>query len=539
MPVVTIDDQKIDVPPKTSILNAAKQLGIEIPHFCYHPKLTVVDACRMCLVEVQGAPKLITSCSNAVRDDMVVFTNTPKVQEARKGILEFLLLNHPLDCPICDKAGECMLQDNYFKFSLHTSRLKPEDGKVHKPKAVDLGPKIVLDAERCITCTRCVRFCREVVGKEELGIFNRGDHSQIGTFHGRPLEHNYQGNLVDVCPVGALTAKDFRFACRSWFLRRADSICPGCARGCNIEVHSSDRSIEKTKRRVYRLTPRENEEVNQIWLCDVGRYGYHFVDAFDRLSHPAIKSGDEFSQADWDTALGMVARGLGTILERHGPGAVGVIPSPQLTNEDLYALKKLFHERLSITNIDFKLPGWDKGEADHLLLMADRNPNSKGAELLGLSGIGAKAEEIIDKTARGEIKALYIAGGDMAKLLGEERTRDALSRAEFVVYQGSNFNYACRFAHVILPGATFAEKEGTFTNFEARVQKINRALLPLGDSLPDWEVITRLSRFMGYPLPYTGAEAVFNEIVREVAGFAGLSYAKLGAKGVKLAVSQG
>ncbi|MFQ5861668.1 MAG: molybdopterin-dependent oxidoreductase [Candidatus Brocadiales bacterium] len=537
MPTVTIDDQKIEVPPKTSILNAAKQVGIEIPHFCYHPRLTVVDACRMCLVEVRGAPKLITSCSNAVRDDMVVFTNSPKVREARKGVLEFLLLNHPLDCPICDKAGECMLQDNYFKFSLHTSRLKPEDGKVHKPKVVDLGSKIVLDVERCVTCGRCVRFCSEIVGKEELGIFNRGDHSEVGTFHGKPLESNYQGNLTDVCPVGALTAKDFRFKCRPWFLCKADSVCPGCARGCNVQVHSSDRSIEKTKRRVYRLVPRENDEVNQIWMCDVGRYGYHFLDAFDRLSIPSIRRGGDFLGTDWDTALGEVARGLGAIFERYGPSAIGVIPSPQLTNEDLYAVKKLFHEGLRITNIDFKLPGWDKEEADHLLLMADRNPNSKGAELLGLSGMGAKAEEIIDKVAKGEVKALYIVGGDLAKLLGEERVKDSLSRAELVVFQGANFNYACKFSHVILPSATFVEKDGTFTNFEARVQRINRALKPLGESLPDWEIITKLSRLMSHSLPYERAEAVFNDISREVAGFSGLSYDKLGDKGVKLAIS--
>lgn len=534
MPILTIDDRKVDVPPKTSILNAAKQLGIEIPHFCYHPMLTVVDACRMCLVEVKDAPKLVTSCSNPVKDDMVVFTSTPKVQEARKGVLELLLLNHPMDCPICDKAGECKLQDNYAKFSLHESRLRPEDDKVHKPKRVDLGPKIVLDVERCVTCTRCVRFCKEIVGKEELGIFNRGDHSEVGTFEGKPLEHNYQGNLTDVCPVGALTAKDFRFKCRSWFLCRTDSICPGCSRGCNVEIHSSDRSIDKTRRRVYRLAPRENEDVNKIWLCDVGRYGYPFVDAFDRLTRPSVRMGEDISMADWDTALSMVSRELHNICEKYGPSAIGVIPSPQLSNEDLYVVKKLFREMMGITNIDFKLPGWNEGKADNLLLMADRNPNSRGAELLGLAGDGANAGEILDKAAKGEVRALYIIGGDITKFLGESKVRDSLAGAEFVVYQGSNFNYVCKFAHVILPSAAFAEKDGTFTNFEARVQKINKAILPMDESLPDWKITTRLSRVMGYPLPYEKAEDVFNEISREVTAFLGLSYKKLGNKGIKL-----
>ncbi len=537
MPVVTINDRKIDVPPKTSIMNAAKELGIEIPHFCYHPSLTVVDACRMCLVEVKDAPKLITSCSNPVRDDMVVFTDTPKVQEARKGVLELLLLNHPMDCPVCDKAGECKLQDNYFKFSLHSSRLNPKDGKLHKPKVVDLGPRIVLDVERCIVCTRCVRFCQEVVGKEELGIFNRGDHSQIGSYNGRPLENNYQGNLTDICPVGALTAKDFRFKSRTWFLSGTESICPGCSRGCNVEVHSKHRSVDKTRHRVYRLKPRQNDDVNKLWLCDEGRYGYHFVDSFDRLGKPTIKKGEDFILADWDTALDMVARELRNIYERYGPSSVGVIPSAQLSNEDLYAVKKLFHEKLGISNIDFKVPGWNEGEKDDVLLMSDRNPNSKGAELLGLSGLGTTAEEIIDKAAKGEIRALYIVGGNMAKHLGEDRVRDALSGVEFVVYQGSNYSPVCQFAHAILPGATFVEKDGTFTNFESRVQRIKRAVEPLDESLPDWEITTRLSHAMGHPLPYEKAEDIFNEISREVSSYYGLSYQKVGDKGVKLATS--
>ena len=538
MPIVTINDQKIEVAPKTSILNAAKELGIEIPHFCYHPSLAIVDACRMCLVEVKDVPKLLTSCANMVRDDMVVFTDTPKVQEARKGVLEMLLLNHPMDCPICDKAGECKLQDSYFKFSLHDSRLNPVDGKMHKPKAVDLGSKIVLDVERCVVCTRCVRFCREVVGKDELGIFNRGDHSQIGTFDGKPLENDYQGNLTDVCPVGALTSKDFRFQSRTWFLSRTDSICPGCSRGCNVEVHTSSRSLEKTKRRVYRLKPRENQDVNKIWMCDVGRYGYQFVDSFDRLTVPSIRQGDEFAQADWDTALDAVAREIRNVSERFGPSAVGVLVSPQLTNEDLYAAKKLFNEKLRITNMDFKLSGWDQGEADQILLMSDRNPNSKGAELLGLTGLGATGDQILEKTARGEIKALFIMGNDVAKSLGEDKVSDCLAGAEFVVYQGSNFNATCKFAHVILPGATFAEKDGTFANFEARVQKINKAVEPLGESLPDWEITTRLSRAMGYPLPYESAEDVFDDIRRDVIDFAGLSYEKLGGQGLQLTASE-
>ncbi len=537
MPTLTIDDQQVTVDPGTTILEAARKLGIFIPHYCYHPRLTIVDACRMCLVEVKGAPKLVTSCSNAVADNMVVFTSTPVVQEARKSILEFLLINHPLDCPICDKAGECLLQDYYFRYSCKASRLKEE--KVKKHKVVDLGPKIVLDSERCIVCTRCVRFCKEVVGEETLGVFGRSDHSEIGVYPGKKLEHNYQGNLADVCPVGALTARDFRFKCRSWFLCQVDTICPGCSRGCNAVVHFTLRSFNGLKgQRVFRLTPRENNDVNQIWLCDVGRWGYGFVDGIDRLTMPALKKGEDFIKTDWDTALKEATSRLKTIIERYDPSAVGVIPSPHLTNEDLYALKCLFGGVLKITNIDFKLPGFDKGEGDKLLLKADRHPNTKGAELLGLSGTGLSAEAMIEKVKTGEIKALYLAGSDPVKYMGE-RASEALSRVELLIFHGTNFNASCRLAHIVLPGATFVEKEGTFTNYQGRIQKISKALEPIGEALADWEIFTRLGKRFGVYPSYRCAEEVFKDIGREVAPFAGLDYRKVGSKGIKLSLSEG
>jgi NADH-quinone oxidoreductase subunit G len=537
MPNLVIDDQQVTVDPGTTILDAAKKLGIFIPHYCYHPRLAKVDACRMCLVEVKDAPKLVTSCSNAVRDNMVVFTNTPKVQEARKSILEFLLVNHPLDCPICDKAGECMLQDYYFRFSRQPSRFKEK--KVKKHKVIDLGPKIVLDSERCIVCTRCVRFCGEVVGEQVLGVFERGDHSEIGVFPGRKLEHNYQGNLADICPVGALTAKDFRFKCRSWFLCQVDTICPGCSNGCNAVVHFSLRSFNGLKgQRVYRLTPRENNDVNKIWLCDVGRWGYAFVDSIDRLTMPALRKGEDFVKTDWSTALREAANGLKTVVERYGPSAVGIIPSPHLTNEDLYALKCLFSRTLNINNVDFKLPGFDKGEGDKILLKADRHPNTKGAELLGLSGTGLSAEAIIEKVGTGEIKALYLAGSDPVKYMGEKAS-EALSKAGLLVFQGTNFNASCKLAHIVLPGATFVEKEGTFTNYQGRLQKINKALEPIGEALADWEIFTKLGKRLGIYPSYRCAEEVFKDIALEVAPFGGLTYQKIGAQGVKLALSEG
>ncbi|HHT9119593.1 MAG TPA: molybdopterin-dependent oxidoreductase [Candidatus Hypogeohydataceae bacterium YC41] len=537
MPTVTIDERQVTVDPGTSILEAAKKLGIFIPHYCYHPRLTIVDACRMCLVEVKGAPKLVTSCSNAVADNMVVFTDTPKVEEARQSVLEFLLINHPLDCPICDKSGECLLQNYYFCHSRKPSRFK--ENKVKKHKVVDLGPKIVLDSERCIVCTRCVRFCKEVAGEEILGIFNRADHSEIGVFPGKKLENNYQGNLADVCPVGALTARDFRFKCRSWFLCQIDTICPGCSNGCNAVVHFTLRNFNGLKgQRVFRLTPRENNDVNKVWLCDVGRWGYAFVDSIDRLTMPAMRKGEDFVKTDWNTALKETANRLKTLVERYGANAIGVIPSPHLTNEDLYALKCLFGCLLKIANIDFKVPGFDKGEDDKILLKADRHPNTKGAELLGLSGTGLSVEAMMDKVKAGEIKALYLAGSDPVKYMGE-KAEEALSRAELVIFQGTNFNASCKLAHIVLPGATFVEKEGTFTNYQGRVQKVNKALEPLGEAMADWEIFTRLGQMLGVFPSYRSAEEVFMDIAREVAPFAGITYKKIGSQGIKLTLPEG
>ena len=266
MPTLTINGMTVDVPQGTTILNAAKEVGVEIPHYCYHPKLSIAGNCRMCLVEVEKFPKLQIACNTIVTDGMVVKTDTEKVRQAVTGVLEFLLIHHPIDCPICDQAGECGLQIYYMKYGLHKSRYAVED-KVHKKKVQDIGGQIILDAERCILCSRCIRFLQEVTGTGELEFFQRGDHSEISIFPGRPLDNRYTGNLADICPVGALTSKDFRFKCRVWFLRGAQSICPGCANGCNVEAYYKEQIL-------YRLKPRQNDEVNRTWMCDPGRLEY-------------------------------------------------------------------------------------------------------------------------------------------------------------------------------------------------------------------------------------------------------------------------
>ncbi|RPI04619.1 MAG: NADH dehydrogenase subunit, partial [Actinobacteria bacterium] len=275
MPKCTINGREIEVPAGTTVIEAAEKLGIHIPHFCWHPDLPVDGNCRMCLVEIEKMPKLQIACNAQVTEGMVVQTESPKAAEAHRTTLEFLLVNHPIDCPVCDQAGECYLQDNYMAHGLHESKVEVED-KVTKRKVVDLGP-IMLDAERCVLCSRCLRFEKEVTGTNSFEFVNRGDHTQIATFENRPITHDYAGNLADVCPVGALLSHDFRFKMRVWFLKPHESVCPGCSTGCNIFVDERDQQV-------HRLRPRRNAEVNRSWMCDPGRALYRQIGLESRVA---------------------------------------------------------------------------------------------------------------------------------------------------------------------------------------------------------------------------------------------------------------
>src|SRR5512145_536288 len=372
MPTLSINGISVEVPAGTTILEASKSAGIEIPHYCYHPKLSIAGNCRMCLVEVEKFPKLQISCNTVVTEGMVVRTDTEKVRKAVTGVLELMLIHHPIDCPICDQAGECGLQNYYMTYGLHRSRY-PLEEKVHKKKVQDIGGQIVLDAERCILCSRCVRFLREVTGTDELEFFSRGDHSEISIFPGRPLNNNYTGNLADICPVGALTSKDFRFKCRVWFLRGARSICPGCANGCNIEAHFKGDIL-------YRLKPRQNDAVNKTWMCDPGRLEYKKANDA-RLLTPILRDGGKTIAASWEAVLFTSALKLKDAVERHGKDAVAVIASPKSSNEELFLVRKLAAEILATPNLAFtsRTPG--EPLSDDFLIKADKNPNTMGAKL--------------------------------------------------------------------------------------------------------------------------------------------------------------
>jgi NADH-quinone oxidoreductase subunit G len=326
MPTLTINGQEVDIDTGSSVIQAAEKLGIYVPRYCYHPGLSIAGSCRMCLVEIEKVPKLAISCYTQVQDGMKVNTDSEKVKQARKAMLEFLLINHPLDCPVCDQAGECDLQNFYMEIGQYDSRFL--ENKIKRRKAFPIGPHVILDQERCILCTRCTRFCEEVSETNELGVFNRGNRSVIDLYPGRALENHYSGNVIDICPVGALTEREFRFQCRVWYLSSQASICNGCSRGCNVNIHyNADRRYKAGGRRIQRMKPRFNPFVNRWWMCDEGRFGYESVDQ-NRIESPHMRIAGELQLSDWDKVIREVSTALKKTLERFGTPGIGHCLSP-------------------------------------------------------------------------------------------------------------------------------------------------------------------------------------------------------------------
>jgi NADH-quinone oxidoreductase subunit G len=534
VPKLTIDGKELEVAPGTNLIEAARQAGVEVPHYCYHPGLSIAGQCRLCMVDIEKNPRPQIGCNTVAGDGMVVHTQTPRVLETRRAIMEFHLINHPLDCPVCDQAGECWLQIYYMKHGLYDPRMTDE--KVHKPKAVPLGPHVILDAERCILCSRCVRFCDEITGTGELGIFGRGDASEIGLFPGKALENKYSGNVIDICPVGALTDRDFRFQVRVWYLDTAKSICNGCARGCNIEIHTSRRRPHHNQgRRIARIKPRFNADVNRWWICDAGRYGFGPVDDDTRLTSPLAREGGRQVETTWDDALAA----LTAALRRHRPEEIGIVASPQMSNEDLVLLKRLA-DHLGVRTLDHRVPPKTAGDEDNFLIRADKNPNSRGAELIGLvPGAGdLDARSLLAAVAERRIKLLWVFHHDLFRSAwAEGDIRAALSGAETLVFQGTNANAVSAQAHLVLPSAAYAEREGTFTNFQGRVQRFRAAIEPLGEALPDWRVLARLGHSLGVADPAFAAERaeqVFAALAAAAPAFAGMSYRALGDTGARV-----
>jgi NADH-quinone oxidoreductase subunit G len=436
------------------------------------------------------------------------------VKQMREGVLEFLLINHPLDCPICDQAGECKLQEYSVDYGQAESRFV--EPKVHKPKRVDLGPRIVLDDERCILCTRCIRFTRDVVGDDALGIVNRGSYNTLTAFPGRPFDNNYTLNTVDICPVGALTSKDFRFQMRVWFLKETKSLCTSCATGCNIIVGSREE-------KVYRYEPRENDAVNACWMCDYGRLNYKWIGRTDRLVEVRSPKSEVRS---WSAALKEISERLG----KAPAGSVAMIASARQTNEELYLLSKLA-KRLGATTDSVPR----RGESDKLLLNSDRNPNSNGARLTGIAAdpMGSNLPKIADGIRQGRLKTLIVFGEDVTR---HGIGADLLAKLDLLVVSDILPNATTQAAHYLLPGCAHVEKRGTFTNTKGRVQKFMKAIEPRGDARPEWEFLHELVFQVTGQDGFASIEGLFNLMASEVPAFKGLTWAGLGDTGVTVPV---
>lgn len=534
MPTLKIDGVEVTVPAQTTIIEAAQRVGIEIPRYCYHPGLSVVGQCRMCQVEVERMPKLAIACNTPVADGMVVSTGSPKVEKARRAVLEFYLLNHPLDCPICDKGGECPLQDYTLDYGPGESRFVEE--KVQRVKHKVLGPHIVFDAERCILCTRCVRFCHEIPKTGELGVFSRGDQSEINLFPGKVLDNAYSGNVIDLCPVGALTSRQYRFRSRPWDLaRHTESVCPLCSNGCNVilDVRHRQRGEE-----LLRIRPRENQAVNRWWMCDEGRFTFTYLHDPARLRVPAWRENGRPVAMDYDDLLLRVARAIRRVVEAHGPEAVGCIASSRQTNEELFLVRRFFREILGTPHLDFRVRPVQFQEKDAsedgILRRTDKTANSCGARDLDIrpGPGGLDAAGMIAAASAGRLKALFVFEEDLVREFPDGPLREALSRLDLLVASSMFPTETTALAQVVLPALGFAEKEGSFTNFQGRVQKVHRALTPhlASRSLP--EALRDLAVDLGRDLGGIEPEQVWAAIGERPGPYQGIAWKDIGPEGL-------
>ncbi len=521
---LSIDGQSVTVPKGTTILHAAESVGTRVPHYCYHAGLSAPAMCRLCLVDVEKAPKLVPACVTQVANGQVVRTQSDRALTMRQGVLEFYLQNHPLDCPICDQSGECKLQD----YAHEEGRFR---GRGREPKRVfgrdDFGGDVLFYGDRCVMCTRCVRFMNEVEQDPRLTVVERGDRSIIDTFFEEGLEGtHYHGNIVDICPVGALVSKDFLFKQRAWDLDRTPSVCPGCSQGCNIELHARDNLVQ-------RLRPRVNLDVNAYWMCDQGRLDYEWMNRGDRVEVPLVR-GDQGTRATgWREALADLLDRLGA-----GPAAgsevapIVAVVSPHLANEDLGAVRALVDDlgggeivfRSQRAPDEVPLKGFPK-----LTRRRDLAPNVNAAHLLGMRRVGEDdgtggLDELVDHPG-----LLLVLGDELA-----DQPEGFGRRASLYVYFGTHPAAAAKNAHLVLPLTTFAEQDGSFTNHENRVQRFWPALEPPGAARPAWLVLGAvLTARTGNETP-TRADQAFEAIP----AFSGLTYERIGTRGALLGDSR-
>jgi NADH-quinone oxidoreductase subunit G len=614
---ITVNDRQIQVRKGSWLLHACLDNGIPVPFFCDHRKLDPIGACRMCLVQIEKVPRLATSCTVACTEGMVVETETAAVLEARAGVIEFLLINHPLDCPVCDKGGECDLQD--YSIYHGTGLSSFVEDKLKYPKPIPLSDRILLDMERCIKCERCVRFFDEITEDGQLVLLNRGVHTMIGTFGGRPLDSNFQGNIMELCPVGALTSSDWRFATRPWDMRSTPSVCPTCSVGCNISVQTRDD-------RLVRYMSRENPHVDDGWLCDRGRYGFHFVHRPGRILRPRMKTAGTSEPLEYEIAVQKVASELQRVVHDHGAESVGAIASPQATNEELFLFQRWVREVIGSPNLDhraatvesapspddFRLALEDFASCQVIFILGDQPtldaapilelrlkkarrsaktrlvlahsrsaaelveevpdgatlagviaPESLAAEAVALAAqlvekgldarrltvlpaansrgaadlgclpkhtpgyqgadgtSGMSTVEILEAAADGRLKALVLMGpSPLEDLAPKDLVEKAIAAVELLVVFDVLEGPLSEAAHIVLPLHTFAEKDGTYTNLEGRIQRVRQAIPPVAPTVSDWRLWTDLANAWEAGWTYRQPQDVMSDIIAAVPAYA-------------------
>ena len=523
-------------PKGTRMIEACKQVKADVPHYCYHPKLSSPGNCRMCLVEmgmpprpapgtepekdehgfakIGWMPRPVIACANTVSEGMGIRTEGKLTEECRRGVMEFLLANHPLDCPICDQAGECRLQEFSVEHGQSESRFRED--KTKKPKNVDIGPRIRLDDERCIMCSRCIRFVDEIADDPVLGFTERGTHTTLTVHPGKRLENNYSLNTVDICPVGALTSNDFRFQMRVWFMKETNSICTKCGRGCNTEISTRGDTI-------YRQTPRENNDVNSTWLCDQGRLDFHFVNSEFRLTDPMVKTNGKHEITSWKKAISAAADALRGLNGEE----IAILASARMTNEELFMVKQL----AAATKAKFLDVVPRTGGGDNYLRTDDLNPNSNGVrQVLGIEP-GARLEEIQRAVSSGLVKGVIALGENLLKCGFD---KDSLGKLSALVSLHILANPTAELSSVVLPASSYAEKRGSMINVTGRLQRLNKAINSPGQARDAWEILRDLVLELSGSNGLHSVDDVFKRLAAEVKCFEGLTLSRVGDLGVQV-----
>jgi NADH-quinone oxidoreductase subunit G len=540
---LTIDGRQLSVPKGTTVLRAAIEAGIQVPYYCYHPGLGIDASCRVCLVKIEKMPKLQTSCSTPVAEGMVVHTQDAESVEGRKGVFEFLLINHPLDCPVCDKGGECPLQDFSYAFGNDESRMdfprRTFDGEGVKAD-VDFGPTLMLNRNRCILCTRCIRFMAEVDGDAQIGTINRGNGSEIATFNEQGVHSLLSGNLMDVCPVGAITTRQYRFRSRPWDNPHAvDTTCTLCAKGCNTTAWLKAKPEWAKGARLARMTPRYNPQVNDYWMCDIGRFQYLWVEGENRLRRPTLNTKEGVQQVvTWKDALTRVRDLLHPNAQspragdpglnaagRKDPASVRFVASAHASHEEMFLLRRVAEDLKGNGGASHVHVAWRRTEKQQpantkFRVPAIDAPNVNGAKNLGL-GVAATADGDADLSAlgsaidQGRVSVLYILDpgpdgslGDVSWIVDARKS----GRLPVLIYEGVLQTDLARIADVVLPGAAWVEKDATYTNEKGLVQAASKAINAPGEAVEDWQILTSVGAALGLPYTYTTSQQVRNDM---------------------------